>query len=211
MPVRADLLLDIFPTVGNIHPKFRNRKPTTPIHFFKSATLGCFGCFFFPKLDEENTDLLTWDFTQVFFWQVGTLLAPFFFVWPPCPATCCFWGSNLPSLHSCHSSQRRPSLLLPHLNCGFVKEITSLDEEKSHRSHARNCQPTFDSWSVGWKFAKRHLDCNEKNAGEYTLQRFLLSGPFLSPEKWNASQLFPGCEVDLYVVKGTRSLRQPKK
>ena len=104
-------------------------------------------------------------------------VSTFFFVWPPCPATCCFWGSNLPSLHSCHSSQRTPSLLLPHLNCGFVKEITSLDEEKSHRSHARNCQPTFDSWSVGWKFAKRHLDCNEKNAGEYKLVRFLLSGP----------------------------------
>ena len=31
------------------------------------------------------------------------------------------------------------------------------------------------------------------------------------PVKWNASQLFPGCEVDLYVVKGTRSLRQPHK
>lgn len=66
------LLLEIFAQSSEIDGE-------TPIHFFRSATLSCLCCFFPPKLDEENTDLLTWDFTQLVFWQVGTLLAPYFF------------------------------------------------------------------------------------------------------------------------------------
>ena len=142
--------------------------------------------------------------------QIGTLLALFYFfvfVWLPCPATCCFWGSNSPSLHSCHSSQRRTSLLLPL----FLRLCQRNHFVGRRKEPSKSCKDTANIW-----FVKCGLEICKETLGlrfEKCWENKLLRTPVLSlpPVKWNSSQLFPGCEVDLYTVKGTGSLRQPHK
>ena len=145
----------------------------------------------------------------MFFWQVGTLLAPFFLfdlhvlrlvvfgarICLRCIAAiarngdprcfCRTWTAAL-SKKSLRWTKKRAIEVMQGHSQHLIREVW-----------AGNLQR--DTWTVMRKMLE--------NTNCYGFCCQVISFP---PVKWNASQLFPGCEVDLYAVKGTRSLRQPR-